>query len=103
MLIPLNVATPLTAFCVNCPVSVPLPTFVSNDRVIACDDDVIVAPLASCTVTRIPDATLIVLPAWVVVGCVVKPNFTAGPIDAALNALLVAVLFVTAGLAVARS
>src|SRR5438093_675707 len=70
-----NVATPLTAFTLVVPASVPPLRLVSSDTVIRPAYPVTVFPDASRAVTRTDG---IVWPAWVVCGCVVKARFVAG-------------------------
>src|SRR5439155_23840628 len=70
-----NVATPLTAFTLVVPDSVPPLGFVPIATVIRPVYPVTVFPDASRAVTRTDG---IVWPAWVVCGCVVKARFVAG-------------------------
>ena len=72
MLSPGKVATPLTAFCVNVPDSVPPPGFAPMARVTATEDPVTTFPPASSTLTwtdGVMDA-----PAATLLGCTVKAN-----------------------------
>src|SRR5438552_2640957 len=70
-----NVATPLTAFTLVVPASVPPPGFAPIATVIRPVKLVTVFPDASRAVTRTAG---IVWPAWVDCGCVVNARFVAG-------------------------
>jgi hypothetical protein len=89
MLMPGNVATPLTAFCVVVPDKVPPLGFVPIARVTATDELVTTFPPASSTLTCTDG--VIVAPADVFVGCRVNTSCVAAP-AVTLNTMLVAVV-----------
>jgi len=88
MLRPVNVATPLTAAAVSVPDNVPLAGFVPIAKVTEAVEVVTVFPPASSTVTC---TWLMVAPALVFVGCVVKASLVAGPAVTLKDALVAAV------------
>src|SRR5438046_2223942 len=81
-----NVATPLTAFTLVVPASVPPPGFAPSPTVIDPVNPVTTFPASSSADTR---SAGIVCPACVVCGCVVKATWVAGG-GVILNAVLVA-------------
>src|SRR5437773_1869253 len=70
-----NVATPLTAFTLVVPASVPPPGFSPSATVISPLFPLTMLPASSCAATRTAG---IVCPACVVCGCVVKATWVAG-------------------------